>query len=77
MPLGFPNFRSISDDDQVKMVYKHRKEKERERASLLQNETASITSDQTLCQPDEQKRSTSVFSSVKIAMMHIAPKKES
>jgi hypothetical protein len=58
------------------MVYKQRQEKEREKASLLQNETASITSDRTLCQPDQQKRSTSVFSSIKTAMMHIAPKQE-
>jgi hypothetical protein len=65
MPLGFPNFRSISDDDQVKMVYKQRRKTVRERASLLRNETALITSDKMLCQPDEQKRSTSVFSSIK------------
>lgn len=65
MPLGFPNFRSISDDAQVKMVFKLRQEKERQRASFLQTETASITSDKTLCQSDEQKRSTSVLSSIK------------
>jgi hypothetical protein len=41
MPLGFPYFRSISDDDQVKIVYKQRRESVRQRTSLLRNETAS------------------------------------
>jgi hypothetical protein len=49
----------------MQVVYKQRQEKEREKASLLQNETASIASGKTLGQPEQQKRSTSVFSSIK------------
>jgi hypothetical protein len=65
MPSGLPNFRSVSDDDQVNMVFKQRQEKEQQNASFPPTETASIASDKTLCQQDEQKPSTSVLSSIK------------